>query len=416
MRTPLLGAAGVLLAIALAGCGTTTATPAAPAPSTPAASEHEGHDHDHHDPAEATETVERSPRVVVSTETGVTVLDEKLAVIESFATTARPTLTTAHDDRHVIAVQNKAGVVNVIDSGSWAQGHGEHFHFFTAAPAMLDESLTGGKPVHVVGSPKAGVTAIYFDEAGAAQVLSDEALAHGELRGLVTVASSAGHHGVVAPLADGSWLVTQPGDDGALPDTIELRDASGAVQQTFTCNDMHGDVVVGKTAAFGCVDSVLIVRDGAASVVANPDASGERVGAIVADAKAETFVADWASDSLVFINGGTAAVVEVGADYSNIVVTPDGRFAVLGTDGVLRIYDASGAETQRFEVTGAWTKPQGHGGVAPSLAAGDLAGAKMIWVTEPDAGKVHAVDLFSNTVTSAEVAGKPGSIAVTNAS
>lgn len=58
-------------------------------------------------------------------------------------TTARPTLTTAHDDRHVVAVQGDAGVANILDAGSWTSPHGSHYHYFVAEPTLLDEALRG---------------------------------------------------------------------------------------------------------------------------------------------------------------------------------------------------------------------------------------------------------------------------------
>lgn len=418
-KAPLLGSMAVAAALVVAGCGAPTtagqgATPAA-SHSDHAYDDHNHDDHGHggHDD-KATETLEASPRLVVATETGVAVLDEKLVTLATFTTEARPTLTTVHDGRHVAAVQGTAGKVNIIDAGSWAQGHGEHFHYFTAEPALLDEALKGGKPVHVVGHAKAHVTAVYFDEAGSAQLLTTEALEHHELDDLKTTGAKAPHHGVIVPLADGTFLVSQRGAD-ALPDTIDHVDAKGVTTKTFDCKGLHGETVVGTTAAFGCSDSIVIIRDGVETRIANPDASGERVGAIVADRKARIFVGDWAADSLVFITNDQAKVVEVGAEFSNIAVTPDGRFTVIGTDGNVGIYDATGAETERYPVTQPWTKPTGHGALAPSIAAGDLAGAAMIWVTEPDAGKVHALDLFAKKVTSADVAGTPGSLAVANA-
>lgn len=157
------------------------------------------------------------------------------------------------------------------------------------------------------------------------------------------------------------------------------------------------------------------MTDGQATVVANPDDSGERVGALVADAHGKVFVGDWAADSLVFIEDGKATVVEVGAEFSNIVAIPDGTFAVVGTDGTLRIFDAHGHETATFEVIAPWTKGKGHGALAPSLAAGQNAGANTVWVSEPATGKVHAVDLFAKEIASADVEGNPGSVAVTNA-
>lgn len=306
--------------------------------------------------------------------------------------------------------------MNVLDSGTWTQGYGDHFHSFVTEPRLFDEALEGARPVHVVANANAGATAVYFDDEGRAQVIGEEALEHGELHGLPSVDASGPHHGLVAPLANGNWLVTQPvaGETGT-PNTVELTDADGAVQQTFTCQALHGEAVVGDTAAFGCADKVLIIRDGVPTDVPTP-AGEARVGTIVADATAQHFMGNFGPQGLVFISDDQAVPVEIGTEYTGLSVTADGRFVVLGTDGALRLFDASGALLQSIEVTAPWTKPTGHGGVAPGVATGLPQAANMVWVTEPGASKVHAVDLFSNTVTSVEVAEQPASIAVANAS
>lgn len=415
----LLVSLAALPLLALAGCGGSTgpASPSAEASGktgSPAAAGHDGHDHEAE--GDATETAEASPRLAVGTATGIVLLDEHLKVLATYETTARPALTTASDGRHVLAVQTEAGTVNVLDTGTWAQGHGDHFHYYVTEPEMLADSLAGGRPIHVVPNAKARVTTVFFDADGKAQVLDTETLRHAELHGLATIDSKGPHHGVVVPQNDRSWLVTQPaGTDGGTPDTVDRTTADGTVRQTFDCKGLHGEVVVGNTTAFGCADKVLIVREGQATDVAYPDASGERVGGIVSDAKATTFVGDYASDSLLFVSNDTATVVNVGTEYSNIAVTADDRFVVLGTDGKLRLYDRAGTELQTIEVTGAWTKPSGHGGISPKITAGVLKAANMVWVTEPGANKVHAVDLFANTVTGVEVAGQPSSVAVANA-
>lgn len=352
---------------------------------------------------------------MVGSETGVTVLDENLEVIETFTTPARPTLGLAHNGRHVIAVQGAENRADVIDAGSWSKGHGDHFHSFVTEPSIADEALSGGKPVHVVPNAAAGLTSVFFDDDGQAVVLDDHVLESGHFDEAKTIKSSGPQHGLIAPLPNHQWLVTQPSAESRMPDLIGLQDDSGKVLDSYTCKEMHGDVIVNKTAAFGCVDSVLIVRDGQATTIAAPDASGERVGALVANADASTLLGDWGPTSLLFINGDQAKVVEVGTTYGNRTVTADGRFAILGTDGVLRLYDAEGSELQTFAVTGAWELPKGHGGVSPAIFGGEQAAAQMIWVSDPAANKVHAVDLFSNTVKSVDVAGAPSSLVVANA-
>lgn len=422
-RTAIATSITALVALGLAGCGAPT-VPASPAPgaTSPAQPSHseQGHDDHSHEPsathAEGTETTERSPRVVVATETGMTVLDHALKPLGTFATTSRPTLTVAHDNRHVVAVQGEAGVVNLLDAGSWAKGHGDHFHFFVAEPKLGEQPLTGKKPVHVVPNAKADATAVFFDDDGAAVLLDDHALESGHVDEAPKVTTKGAQHGLVMPLPDSRRLVTQPGKEGSLPDTIELQDASGAVLDTFTCTGMHGEDVVGSVAAFGCLDSVLVIADGKATRVAAPDSSKERVGGLVANADASTFVGDWGPTSLVFITGGKAKLVDIGVTYGNRVATPDGRFAVLGTDGALRLFDTGGKQLQKLAVTKPWQLPKGHGGTVPSIAAGEVAAANTVWVSEPATHQVHAVDLFANQVKSASVPGQPSSIAVTNAS
>ena len=56
---------------------------------------------------------------------------------------------------------------------------------------------------------------------------------------------------------------------------------------------------------------MIEVLDGKLTVVANPDTSGERVGAMVADKKGEIFVGDWAADFQVtapWVKGRSAAL------------------------------------------------------------------------------------------------------------
>lgn len=418
-----LTAIAALSLLALVGCGASS-SPAGPASQTPghqdsassAASEAGHAGHDHGAAADATETPEASPRIAVGTQTGIVLLDEHLHVLAEYPTPGRPTLTTAHDGRHIFGVQGAAGVVSVLDSGTWTQGHGDHFHSFVTDPQLLTEVIEGGRPVHVVPNAETGVTAIYFDEEGLARLVDEEALAHGELHGLSSIDSAGPHHGLVAPLGNGSWLVTQPvGTETGTPNTVDLVGADGTTSQTFDCQALHGEAVVGTTAAFGCADKVLIIRDGVATDVPTPTDGEARVGSIVADATGSNFMGNFGPTGLVFINGDVARQVDIGVSYGNLAVTSDDRFAVLGTDGALRLFDVRGELLQTIQVTSPWTKPTGHGGVAPVITTGTLQAANMVWVSEPDANQVHAVDLFSNTVSTVEVGDQPGSIAVANA-
>lgn len=408
MRTPILTSAlSLLAALALAGCSPTLTEPG----------EHEGSvHHDHHaEVAGATETADRSPRIVFSTETGLTVLDAELNRVATFTTPVRPSLTTMADDRHVAAIMTRRSTIQILDAGSWAHGHGDHFHYYVADPKMLDEALDGGRPIHVVPNNKVGVTGLFFDAEGHGVLIDSEALEEANLAGAIQATSNGEHHGIVVPQPDGQYIISQPGDQ-ELPDTLEVRTADGSVTSTFACDEMHGEVARGAMAAFGCLDSVLIINNGTETRVPSPDDSGERVGGLVANKAGDVLLGDWGKTSLLFIKDGAAQVVELGVGYSNRAVTPDGRFVLLGTDGMLRVFNDKGEQTQTFQITDPWEMPGGHVALAPSVAAGEFEAATMVWVAVPETNTIHAVDLFSNTVTETIVEGNPGSIAVTNAS
>lgn len=380
-----------------------------------------GHDHDsetdsdadHNTKTAGEETAERRPRVSVATDTGVVVLDENLKHVANFELGSRPTLTEAHDDRYVFATRMNDNETNVVDSGSWAQGHGDHFHFYVDEPSLATEVIAGTKPVHVVANSEVGMTAIFADDDWAASVISQDNLDGTSFSNLVKVEAEHPHHGLVAPMPDGHYIVSAaPDAKTPLPATLELRHGTEEIEETYTCSGLHGEVVSGWNAAFGCKDSVLVIREGKRENIPNPD-SESRVGALVAN-KDLTLIVGTYGDALLFVKDGKATTVDVPVAHSNISMTPDGHVVTLGVDGKLYVYDAKGALADTLEAGGAWQKPEGHGGVAPSVTSGQFAGTNIVWISEPGTNKVHMVDLFTKKTTTTDVAGQPASIASTN--
>lgn len=398
-----------VMTAALAGCGTESGD-----------YDHKGQKHDDHGVSSAgTETSKAMPRVVVATESGVSIFDENLKKVADFELTSRPSLTTAHDGRHVVANRRHDNESSIIDTGAWKQEHGDHFHFYTGQPALLKEVVKGNKPVHVVPNPQAGATGIFADDDGAASLVTTENLETGQLDDLTRVKANLPHHGVVVPMPEGHYLVSATAQEGtALPDTIELRHGETEVEKTFTCMSMHGEVARGTNAAFGCDDSVLVIKNGKGVNIPTPDLGEDRVGTFVANADFSTLVGK-GGDKLVFVGDNTTKTVGVdeGVNISNLAITPDGHVITLGTNGKLYVFDETGTLEQTMQVTGEWVKPSGHGGIAPGVAAGNYDEANTVWVSDPLAGKVHMIDLSTMTETAtAEVAGQPTSLAVTNVS
>lgn len=398
-----------VLAMALTGCTAETAN-----------HDHKAHNHGEHEiSGKGTETSEALPRIVVATESGVSILDEKLNEVESFELPSRPSLSLAHDDRHVVANRQHDNESSIVDAGAWKEAHGDHFHFYTGEPALYDEVVKGNKPVHVVPNPKADATSIFADDDGIASLLTTENLEEGKFDSLSRIKANLPHHGVVVPMPDGHYLVTATANEGtALPDTIELRHGETEIEDTFTCSRMHGEIARGTNAAFGCADSVLVIKDDKGVNIPTPDLGDDRVGTFVANADFSTLVGK-AGDKLVFMSENTTKTVGVddGVNISNLAITPDGHVVTLGTNGKLYVFDKTGTLEYTMQVTDPWEKPSGHTGIAPEVAAGNYANTNTAWISDPQAGKVHMIDLLTKTETATgQVKGQPTSLVVTNVS
>lgn len=357
----------------------------------------------------ATELDAAEARVAVATDSGVTLLNDDGTITATYPLPERASLTTAGDQRHVFATMTKRNAVSVLDGGVWTVDHGDHQHYYRAEPSLANKEIEGAKPIHVVANPVSGETSVYFDDDATATVLTADQLEKDALSEGARYTSPAPHHGAAVPLSNDTVLLSQSGR--GLADTIALLDHDGTELDTFSCPKMHGEAVYGTTAAFGCSDSVLLVNGDTSTSIPSPDESGERVGGIVASHDGTSFLADWGETSLLLVRDGASSVHSTPVAYSNRIALPDGGFAYLGTDGVVRILDSSAEVRQEIPVTAEWTQPEGHGGISPSIAVTSSAAGTQIWVSEPEANVVHRVDLSSGSVSSIDVEGKPASIA-----
>ena len=121
----------------------------------------------------ATESPRAQPRLVVSYDGGIRVLDARS--LEQIADVPRDgflRLNPAGDSRHVL-VSTDSGF-EVFDSGAWREGHGDHHHYYTAQPRMTDIAFDGPKPGHVVVHDD--TITLFFDGTGEARTLAGDAL------------------------------------------------------------------------------------------------------------------------------------------------------------------------------------------------------------------------------------------------
>lgn len=118
--------------LALTGCASAEAP--APTSSPTGASKEQSHDHQQ---GEVTEAAGPTPRVVVTYEGGVMVLDSAtLEVIADYQLDGFNRLNAAGDGRHVLV--STAGGWALLDTGTWTEPHGDHTHSYTTQPEFYE--------------------------------------------------------------------------------------------------------------------------------------------------------------------------------------------------------------------------------------------------------------------------------------
>ena len=386
----------------------------------------DSHDHDDGGTGEAAEVDSPAHRLLVAdAEAGqVSVLavgsGETVETIEVAEPDSSPTaLAKTADGRYGFAVQFDHGVVHTIDGGVWEESHGDHGHYYEGPVEPLG-GYEGGGPAHVVSH--GDQTAIFFDDDGEYLRLDTAGIAHGEESGLL--AADVPHHGVAVPWDEERTIVTQMGDtdpeETTLPPEVVVHDAEGEViEDGFpACPEMHGEATLGNVAAFACEDGVLLLDEHGdhfhGHYVDYPDGDG-RAGTLAAADGVDVLVGNYSDDAFVVVDpeAHTAELIDIPEPFTGFTVTghEGGRLLGLSASGALHVVDiASGEATSIEGVTGEtdpdadWTDP------APQLAAGPDA---LAFVSDPEAGQVHEVDLETGEVTdSYDVDGVPFNLAV----
>ncbi|WP_235564324.1 zinc metallochaperone AztD [Arthrobacter sp. Soil762] len=365
---------------------------------------------------QAKESLAPSPRLVLTHDAGITVLDAKtLKPVGDTPLAGFNRLSPAGDGRHVLVATGDS--FRVYDAGVWTEAHGDHGHSYAAAPRLTDRAFSATKAGHVVNH--AGKTALFNDGSGKVEVLDPAALTDGLKTGLPatsTYTAPDAHHGVAITLEDGKLLVTlgneesrnglallsAPAGDGGQGRTELLRNEE--------CPGVHGEAVAGKeTVVVGCEDGMLVYRGGAFTKVASPDPYG-RMGNQAGSPASPVILGDYKVDrnaelerptriSLVNTDTGTLQQVDLGTSYSfrSLGRGPGGEALVLGTDGALHVIDpTTGEVTAAISVVGAWTEPDAWQDPRPTL----FVQGSTAYVTEPAASRIHAVDLKSGKIIS----------------
>ncbi|MGL4974045.1 MAG: hypothetical protein ACRC56_02030 [Bosea sp. (in: a-proteobacteria)] len=346
-----------------------------------------------------------------------------------------PVLTGTHGGRYVvIKAGDDAGTVRFLDTGLSYDNHGDHVDLEKGDVRLLDFSLSGDKPAHVVSGH--GQLAVFFDGQRPWERKSEPRVVLMRLQSLAdktpatTVwASPAPQHGIAVPLGKRQWLMSLPnptyakGEDrtaSSRPDGFEIVEQGKTFKTLASFNDLsradascklfHGHGVVKTTQIFGCAEGegggVLVLSPAGkdkwgAKKLAYPD--DRRTSSIKAGKDAKFVVGNYGlkgpynafvridpaakamtMDDVFAIPGGQASCrFELNSDGS--------RLSNLTADGKLRIYEVmpTWKEVASFDAVPSFDCQFGAKTPTPSLA---VIGTSA-FVSDPTNGRIREYHL-----------------------
>ncbi|WP_103334338.1 metallochaperone AztD [Pseudotabrizicola formosa] len=308
-----------------------------------------------------------------------------------------PALTASASGRFVFAVQGDAAKVAVIDTGIALEDHGDHADITLADPALLEITLTGTKPAHVVEG--SGRIALFDDGTGDVTVFSELGLLQGR-HAPETLSPGAAHHGLAAPMGD-YMVVSVPHDDPEQPRVgLKVIDKAGAqIGEVMPCPAVHGQAQSARVFAFGCKDGVVFASPGQAGAAPDlihvPTAElGEgNVSTLKGGTALQVFLGNYGPDAVVLIEPGSDAPfrkIDLPTRRVDFALDPviARNVYILTEDGQLHLLDILSGEikqsvtvTDPYSMDGHWRDPR------PRLAvAGDH-----IAITDPLQGMVRMI-------------------------
>lgn len=395
--------ASILLSAALVSAACTTSTTSTPDETEQAAPA----------PAEPVEQTSATPRLALSYDGGVLVLDaDTLAVVADIPAEGFLRLNPAANGRHVLV--SRSDGFEVLDLGTWTDRHGDHRHYYTAAPALTGVRFGGAKPGHVVAHD--GLLTLFSDGTGAVEVVDPADLLDGDAQAR-TVTTRPPHHGVAVARADGTTVVSV-GDEETRTGAVILDGTAAPVAATDDCPGLHGEAgAADGVLTLGCQDGVLIVRGNSIQKVAASDPYG-RIGNQAGSVVSPVVLGDYKTDpeaelerprrfTLTDTAAGTITVVPIDTSYSfrSLGRGPRGEAVILGTDGHLHVYDpASAQRTAHLPAIAAWTEPDDWQSPMPDLHIQD----GIAYVSDPAGPRLVAVDLADGAVVAEAAVAHPG--------
>ncbi len=350
--------------------------------------------------AAPTEEAANKPRLVITYDGGLQVLDATtLEVVSDIPLAGFNRVNPAGDERH--ALVSTTGGFQVLDLGVWGEPHGDHAHYYSSDPALLDVTYPAEVPGHVV--PHHGLTVLFDDGTGEVDVVDSGAIAEGDVLNRYT--TPAAHHGVAVQLSDGSLFVTDGTEDERR--SVRVLDSDGEViTGSDDCPGVHGETVAEHEAVVvGCEDGALFYHKGEIVKLSSPDGFG-RIGNLRGVEDSDLVLGDYSTNpeggdltqvAIIDIHDETLDVVDLGVEYTfrSLARDDEGNGLVLADDGRLHVLDLEeGTVTRSIEVIDAWDVPEEWQLPRPTLVMLDGSA----YVTDPATQRILAVDVETGEV------------------
>lgn len=354
-------------------------------------------------PSDATEVAALTPRLVLTYDGGIQVLDAtSLDPVGDIALQGFLRINPAGDGRHVMVSTNQG--FQVLDTGTWAVPHGDHSHYYTASPVLTGTTYPAKAPGHVIAH--AGTTAVFDDATGHVGILDTAHIATGQQEGVLReYTAPSAHHGAALVLEDGTLLVTNGTEEERTG--LSALDAEGTlVSSSDRCPGVHGLVVAGGAAVAGCEDGALVYQNGQLTHIDSPDEFG-RMGTLVSSPGSPVVLSNYKTDpqtlpseltQIALIDTEEASITTAdvpGYTFRSLARGAQGQVLVLGTDGAIHVIDPQTAETERsIPVIQPWQAPDEWQQPRPTI----VTGAGTAYVSDPASQTIYAVDIATGQV------------------
>ncbi|MDQ0735394.1 zinc metallochaperone AztD [Arthrobacter agilis] len=368
---------------------------------------------------ETTPAASAAPRVALTYDGGIVVLDGTTLELEGDLPLEGFTrLNPAGDGRHALVTVPEG--FRVLDLGTWTDSAGSQ----QSEPKLTDLVFRADTAGHVV--QHGDRTVLYADGTSDTTIFTTDDLLDvtDSLPDTETIPGGEPHHGVSVVLEDGTFLTTVGTSESR--SGIKVLDAEGnEIARSDECPSVHGEgTTKDEVVVFGCSNGVLAYDSGDITKITAPDEYGRMGNAYLSDAS-PIVVGDYNSDpdsegyllgelALIDTAAKTMKVVDLpeGIEYTfrDVARGPAGEVLIIASDGVLHTLDpATGEITDSTPVLDAWEGPVEWQDPHPALeVVGHTA-----YITDPVSRKLHAVDITTGGITSSEeLPGAPNEIAV----